>query len=117
MTLRGLCALQQPGLDENFKRTAGPLRGLVRAEDFFSRIGAAQPLKDVFEQAAFRHGAALSSLAGSLGSMPESASILRMMRSRPSCLREHEFGQPMSKARVPGFLDVGLWANVTLMPT
>ncbi len=34
------------------KGTAGPLRGLVRAEDFLSRIGAAQPLKDVFEQVA-----------------------------------------------------------------
>jgi hypothetical protein len=75
--LRGLCALQQPGLDENFKRTFGPLRGLVRAEDFLSRIGAAKPLKDVFEQAAFRHAPALPSLAGSLGSMPESASDRR----------------------------------------
>ena len=86
-----------------------PLRGLVRAEDFLSQIGAAQPLKNVFEQAAFRYGAALSSLAGSLGSIPESANSLRMMRSRPWCLREHEFGQFMSKLRVLAFLDVGLW--------
>ena len=49
--------------------------------------------------------------------IPESASILRMIPSRPSCLSEQEFGQVMSKLRVPGFLDVGLWANVTLMPT
>jgi hypothetical protein len=77
----------------------------------------AQPLKNVFEQVAFRHGAPLSSLAGSPGSMPESASMLRMIPSRPWCLREHEFGQLMSKLRVLGFLDVGLWANVTLMPT
>jgi hypothetical protein len=41
--LRGLCALQQPGLDESFKRTAAPLRGLVRAEDLLSRTRAAQP--------------------------------------------------------------------------
>jgi hypothetical protein len=71
----------------------------------------------MFEQVAFRHDAALSSLVDSLGSMLESASILRMMPSRPSCLSEEEFGQPMSKARVPGFLDVGVWTNVTLMPT
>jgi hypothetical protein len=101
-----------PGRDGSKQNTSASLRGLVRAEDFLSRIGAAQPLKDVFEQVAFRHVAALSSLAGSLGSMPESANSLRMMRSRPSCLREHELGQLMSKLRVLAFLDVGLWANV-----
>jgi hypothetical protein len=115
--MRGFCASEQPRLDENVEGTVWPLRGLIRSEDFAFRIGAAQSLKNICEQFAFRHAAALSRLAGSLGSIPESANILRMMLPWPSCLSEHEFGQLISKLRVLAFLDAGLWTNVTLMPT
>lgn len=65
------------------------------------------------EDTALGH-AVLASFASSVGSMLESISILRIVRSRPSCLSEREFGQLMSKLRVLGPRAPGVAGNAHL---